>query len=198
MDQSVAHLPESGDPGLDPEVVRRAVGGDQAATRALLEAIRPVVVRYCRARVGRHERTFGSADDVAQDICLAVLTALPTFRDQGRPFLAFVFGIAAHKVADAHRASAKNRVEPMSEVPDFEEVAAGPEERALLDDLSTRMGGLLRTLPERQREILVLRVVLGLSADEAAEAIGSTPGAIRVAQHRALTQLRKAVGAPGR
>ncbi|WNV91818.1 sigma-70 family RNA polymerase sigma factor [Umezawaea sp. Da 62-37] len=177
--------------------MRRAVGGDQVATRALLEAVRPVVVRYCRARVGRHERTFGSADDVAQDICLAVLTALPTFRDQGRPFLAFVFGIAAHKVADAHRASAKNRVEPMSEVPDFEEVAAGPEERAMLDDLSTRMGGLLRTLPDRQREILVLRVVLGLSADEAAEAIGSTPGAIRVAQHRALTQLRKAVGVPG-
>ncbi|MCS7481197.1 sigma-70 family RNA polymerase sigma factor [Umezawaea endophytica] len=194
----MAHLPEPCDPGLDPEVVRRAVRGDTVATRLLLESVRPVVIRYCRARVGRHERTFGSADDVAQDVCLAVLTALPTFRDQGRPFLAFVFGIAAHKVADAHRASAKNRAEPMSELPEVQETAAGPEERAVLDDLSTRMGGLLRTLPDRQREILVLRVVLGLSADEAAEAIGSTAGAIRVAQHRALTHLRKAVGASGR
>lgn len=194
MVRTVAHLPEAGDPGLDPEVVRRAVGGEAVAKRLLLESVRPIVVRYCRARVGRTERTFGSADDVAQDICLAVLTALPTFRDQGRPFLAFVFGIAAHKVADAHRSSAKNRAEPMSELPDVLETAAGPEERAVLDDLSTRMGGLLRTLPARQREILVLRVVLGMSADEAAEAIGSTAGAIRVAQHRALTQLRKTVG----
>jgi RNA polymerase sigma-70 factor (ECF subfamily) len=194
----VAHLPEPGDPGLDPEVVRRAVDGDAVATRCLLESVRPVVVRYCRARVGRTERTFGSADDVAQDICLAVLTALPTFRDQGRPFLAFVFGIAAHKVADAHRSSAKNRVDPMSDLPEVQETAPGPEERAVLDDLSTRMGGLLRTLPDRQREILVLRVVLGMSADEAAEAIGSTAGAIRVAQHRALTQLRKTVGSAGR
>ncbi|HEX6343008.1 sigma-70 family RNA polymerase sigma factor [Umezawaea sp.] len=190
----MAHSSEHCDPGPDPEVVRRAVRGDSEATRLLLESVRPVVVRYCRARVGRTERTFGSADDVAQDICLAVLTSLPTFRDQGRPFLAFVFGIAAHKVADAHRTSAKNRTEPMSDLPDVQETAAGPEERAVLDDLSTRMGGLLRTLPERQREILVLRVVLGLSADEAAEAIGSTAGAIRVAQHRALTQLRKVVG----
>jgi RNA polymerase sigma-70 factor (ECF subfamily) len=194
----VAHLPEAGDPGLDPEVVRRAVGGEAVAKRLLLESVRPIVVRYCRARVGRTERTFGSADDVAQDICLAVLTALPTFRDQGRPFLAFVFGIAAHKVADAHRTSAKNRAEPVSELPEVQETSAGPEERAVLDDLSARMGGLLRTLPDRQREILVLRVVLGLSADEAAEAIGSTAGAIRVAQHRALTQLRKVVGSAGR
>lgn len=194
MVRTVACLPEPGDPGLDPKVVRRAVAGDAVATRLLLESVRPIVVRYCRARVGRTERTFGSADDVAQDICLAVLTALPTFRDQGRPFLAFVFGIAAHKVADAHRSSAKNRAEPRSELPDVQETAAGPEERAVLGDLSTRMGGLLRTLPDRQREILVLRVVLGMSAEEAAAAIGSTAGAIRVAQHRALTQLRKTVG----
>jgi RNA polymerase sigma-70 factor (ECF subfamily) len=189
----VAHLPESDDPARSPSAVRRAVAGDQAAVGALLESIRPVIVRYCRARVGRQERTFASADDVAQEICLAVLTALPTFRDQGRPFLAFVFGIASHKVADAHRAAAKNRAEPMSEVPDVEEPSAGPELRAVLSDMSTRMGELLRTLSERQREILVLRVVMGMSAEETASAIGSTPGAVRVAQHRALAQLRKAI-----
>ncbi|MGH3816140.1 MAG: sigma factor-like helix-turn-helix DNA-binding protein, partial [Pseudonocardiaceae bacterium] len=44
--------------------------------------------------------------------------------------------------------------------------------------------------PDKQREILVLRVVVGLSAEETAEAVGSTPGAVRVAQHRALGKLR--------
>jgi RNA polymerase sigma-70 factor (ECF subfamily) len=195
--EAVALLPESDDPALSPSAVRRAVAGDPVAVGALLETIRPVIVRYCRARVGRQERTFASADDVAQEVCLAVLTALPTFRDQGRPFLAFVFGIAAHKVADAHRAAAKNRADAMSEVPDVEEPSAGPELRAMLGDMSTRMGDLLRTLPERQREILVLRVVMGMSAEETASAIGSTPGAVRVAQHRALTQLRKTIGQPG-
>src|SRR5687767_10365069 len=176
--------------GLDAEV-GAAVDGDRQAIERLLASIRPLVVRYCRARVGRQERSFASADDVAQEVCLAVLTALPSYRDQGRPFLAFVYGIAAHKVADAHRSAARNRSEPVPEVPDAPETEAGPEQRAMQGELSDRMAVLLRVLPEKQREILLLRVVVGLSAEETAEAVGSTPGAVRVAQHRALARLRK-------
>ncbi|HEY0808445.1 MAG TPA: sigma factor, partial [Pseudonocardiaceae bacterium] len=75
-------------------IVAAAVAGDRTATDRLLGYVRPLVVRYCRARVGRQERSFASADDVAQEVCLAVLTALASYRDQGRPFLAFVYGIA--------------------------------------------------------------------------------------------------------
>ncbi|MFS8102993.1 sigma-70 family RNA polymerase sigma factor [Lentzea alba] len=167
-----------------------ALAGDREAVSRLLTAIRPSIVRYCRARVGRSAAT---ADDVAQEVCLAVLTALPSYRDQGRPFLAFVYGIAAHKVADAHRSVARNRSEPVAEVPDQMSFDGGPEEHVLQGELSGEMGRLLRLLPEKQREILVLRVVVGLSAEETAEAVGSTPGAVRVAQHRALGRLRKAI-----
>ena len=84
--------------GLDASV-SAAVEGDPQAVGRVLASIRPLVVRYCRARVGRQERSFASADDVAQEVCLAVLTALPSYRNQGRPFLAFVYGIAAHKAS---------------------------------------------------------------------------------------------------
>ncbi|HEX3787971.1 MAG TPA: sigma-70 family RNA polymerase sigma factor [Pseudonocardiaceae bacterium] len=173
-------------------VVAAAVAGDRRATERLLSVVRPLVVRYCRARVGRQERSFASADDVAQEVCLAVLTALNTYQDQGRPFLAFVYGIAAHKVADAHRAAARNKAEPVAEVPDSPELDAGPEQRAMREELSQRMAELLKVLPAKQREILVLRVMVGLSAEETADAVGSTPGAVRVAQHRALARLRTA------
>ena len=160
--------------------------------------MRPLVVRYCRARVGRQEKTFASADDVAQEVCLAVLTALPSYRDQGRPFLAFVYGIAAHKVADAHRSAARNRAEPVAEIPDSPAAYAdGPEQRAIQVELAERMTKLLGTLPDKQREILILRVVVGLSAEETADAVGSTPGAVRVAQHRALGRLRKVLASEG-
>jgi RNA polymerase sigma-70 factor (ECF subfamily) len=56
---------------------------------------------------------------------------------------------------------------------------------------------LLNTLPEKQREILRLRVVVGLSAEETAEAVNSTPGAVRVAQHRALSRLRGVLASQG-
>src|ERR1044072_5103375 len=180
--------------GLDASV-GAAVEGDPRAIDRVLAAIRPLVVRYCRARVGRQERSFASADDVAQEVCLAVLTALPSYRDQGRPFLAFGYGIAAHKVADAHRAAGRNRSEPVADVPDEPETAAGPELRAMQADISRRMNDLLHVLPDKQRDIVLLRVVVGLSAEEPAEAVGSTPGAVRVAQHRALTRLRKTLSA---
>jgi RNA polymerase sigma-70 factor, ECF subfamily len=167
--------------------------GDRQAVGAVIALIRPMVVRYCRARLGRVDRSSVSADDVAQEVCLAVLTALPGYRVQGRPFLAFVYGIASHKVIDAHRAATRNRSEPVADIPDAVESSDGPEQRALRIELSSEMGKLLDTLPDKQREILVLRVVVGLSAEETAEAVGSTPGAVRVAQHRALARLRKSM-----
>jgi RNA polymerase sigma-70 factor (ECF subfamily) len=184
------------DAGNDLEgLVAAANDGDRSALNRVLAIIRPLVVRYCRARIGRQERSAVSADDVAQEVCLAVLTALPGYRDQGRPFLAFVYGIAAHKVVDAHRSVARSRSEPVEELPEELDPRDGPEQRALNGALSVQMGQLLDTLPPKQREILVLRVVVGLSAEETAEAVETTPGAVRVAQHRALSKLRTAVSA---
>jgi RNA polymerase sigma-70 factor (ECF subfamily) len=68
-----------------------------------------------------------------------------------------------------------------------------PEDHALHLESVGWARELLELLPERQREIVILRVVNGFSAEETAEALGSTPGAIRVAQHRALGQLRRAL-----
>jgi RNA polymerase sigma-70 factor (ECF subfamily) len=155
----------------------------------VLRRIRPLVLRYCRARVGSQEKSFASADDIAQEVCLAVFTALPSYRDQGRPFLAFVYGIAAHKVADARRSAARNRAEPVPEIPDTSEPVDGPEVQLLQAEVAERMAMLLDTLSSRQRDILILRVVVGLSVEETAESVGSTPGAVRVAQHRALNRL---------
>lgn len=129
---------------------------------------------------------------------MAAITALPRYKDQGRPFLAFVYGIAAHKVADAHRAVARNRAEPTDEVPEHATAAIGPEQMVIEADSAARMNALLELLPAKQREILILRVVVGLSAEETAEAVASSPGAVRVAQHRALARLRAEIIEAGR
>ena len=82
------------------ELAARAAQGDARATDGLLARVRQMVHRYCRARLGRLPGSEHAADDVAQEVCIAVLKALPRYRDEGRPFEAFVFGIAAHKIAD--------------------------------------------------------------------------------------------------
>ena len=178
-------------------VVAEAVAGSRDALREVGEIIRPNVIRYIRARIGSSERVGLSADDVAQEVCLAAIQALPRYQDQGRPFLAFVYGIASHKVADAHRAAGRNRSEPTEVVPERLSLDAGPEQMALNSDSAARMQKLLAVLPEKQREILTLRIVVGMSAEETAEAVGSTPGAVRVAQHRALARLKSEIAGAG-
>jgi RNA polymerase sigma-70 factor, ECF subfamily len=173
------------------QLVVDAMTGDRDAVARLLELIRPLVARYCRGKLGPVDRSFLSADDVAQEVCLAVLGALPNYRVQGRPFLAFVYGIAAHKVVDAHRAVTRGRTDPVADVPDVVAADVGPEQHAMRGELSVQLRALLDELPEKQREILVLRIVVGLSAEETAEIVGASAGAVRVAQHRALTRLRK-------
>ncbi len=168
----------------------RSVEGDRAALSELLTTIHPVVVRYCRARLSDGHRSLATADDLAQEVCMAVITALPTYRRDGRPFLAFVYGIASHKVMDAHRVAGRSRSTPVAEVPENPTEAPGPEAQAMVGATASAMARLLGRLPEAQREILRLRVAVGLSAEETADALGMSAGAVRVAQHRALGKLR--------
>jgi RNA polymerase sigma factor, sigma-70 family len=108
--------------------------------------------------------------------------------------MAYVYGIAFNKVTDAHRAMGRDRSTPTEELPESTANEATPEEWALENDGSNRMRALLDTLSDKAKNIVILRVFVGLSAEETADIVGSTPGAVRVAQHRALAQLRKALG----
>ena len=171
-------------------LVARAREGDRAALEDLLAQVRPGIVRYCRARLGRRGGSYGSSDDVAQEVCVAVLTALPRYVDQGRPFAAFVYGIAGHKVADAQRAVYRDRSEATDALPEQADDAPTPEDAAVAAAEADAARALLDQLPDAQRELLLLRVVAGLSAEETGAALDMTPGAVRVAQHRALARLR--------
>jgi RNA polymerase sigma-70 factor (ECF subfamily) len=163
------------DHGVPEALLQRATAGDRQAVGDVIGLVRPLIERYCRARLGTLGRPDVVVDDVIQEVCLAVLTASPTLRGRDQPFLAFVYGIASRKVVEAYRDAARSPSIPVADVP----------------DPTDRLAHLLDTLPTGQREILVLRILAGMSAEETAEAVGTTPGAVRVAQHRALAHLRR-------
>jgi RNA polymerase sigma-70 factor (ECF subfamily) len=185
-----SRLPARTDDSDLRELTSLAVQGDRSAIESLLGELRPMVVRYCRARLGRVSGQYHIADDVAQEVCIAVLSALPRYRDMGRPFASFVFGIASHKVADALRSSVRSAV-PTQDLPDGPDDGPGPEETVVRYIEVEHARRLLARLPENQRELLLLRVVSGLSAEETGNVLGMSPGAVRVAQHRALARLRQ-------
>jgi RNA polymerase sigma-70 factor (ECF subfamily) len=173
----------------DNDLARRARRGDPVAAAELLAEIRPGVLRYCWAHLGTLGRGDQTPDDVAQDVCLAVFEALPRYEERGLPFTAFVYRIAAHKVADAHRSAAPTR--PIETVPEPVDDRLDPADRAVVADLTRRLLPLLDDLTAAQREIIVLRVAAGLSAEEVGAVIGKTPAAVRMTQSRAMARLRE-------
>jgi RNA polymerase sigma-70 factor (ECF subfamily) len=182
---------------LEQETVDRATHGDPAAVDAVLRAIRPVVVRYCRGRIGQGTG-YLEADDVAQSVLTAVFQGLSRYQDQGRTFISWVYGIAAHKVLDAQRDAATHNTRTLLTDHAVEGIdpAPGPAEQAEAVELAGWMSQLLATtLPTVQREIVVLRVAVGMTAGEVADVLGMSAGAVRVAQSRALATLRARVGA---
>ncbi|HEX6686027.1 MAG TPA: RNA polymerase sigma factor ShbA [Candidatus Limnocylindrales bacterium] len=175
----------------EPDLVAKAVQGKREAVESLLAHLRPQIVRYCRARLGPISGGYTTADDVAQEVCVAILGALPRFRDQGVPFSAFVFGIAARKVADAHRAATRGfPLSIVDNVPERADARPGPEQLAVASDLARHLHSLLGELTENQRDIIVLRVAVGLPAEEVGKVLGMSAAAVRVAQSRALHRLR--------
>ncbi|WIM72999.1 RNA polymerase sigma factor ShbA [Corynebacterium suedekumii] len=149
-----------------------AMDGDRRALQRIMQIVHPMVLRYARARVGGGRTP--TPEDIAQEICLAVATSIGNFVDKGRPFMAFVYGIAFNKVADAHRSMARDHSHPTEEVPDAAD-GDTPEEFALVSDGSNRVRALLDELSDKARDIVILRVFVGLSAEETAEVVGSTP-----------------------
>lgn len=171
--------------------------GDPDAVHAVLQAIEPMVIRYCRARLGGRETSYLAADDVAQETCLAVLKALPSYHPEQGSFLYLVRALAAKQVDAARPVIDRHRAAPVPELPQLRSSSSRPDAVAQSVvrplDPGARMQHLVMHLPQLLQEIIVLRIVVGLSTAETAEALGMTEGAVRVAQHRAMTRLRVGV-----
>lgn len=178
---------------MDETLLAAACAGSSAAIEEVLTQLRPLVVRYCRARLGGRLYRMADADDCVQDVLLAVFAALPHYRPPADTFIGFVFGIAAHKVANTYHRRGTDRSGPFADIADWNitDPAASPSDHAERADNARQIRMLLAHLPDRAREVLVLRIAVGLSAQATADALGlPSAGAVRILQHRALTQLR--------
>lgn len=171
------------------DLARRACSSDGQAVEQLLTEVHAMAHQYAGARLCRFPGARHGIADVAQEVCEAVLHSLPRYADRGRPFAAFVYSICSRKVADYQRHTLAGPYST-AEVPDGVDGGVGPEERVIARADAALAAHLVAQLPGPQRELITLRVSFGLSAEETGRLLGMTPGAVRVAQHRALGKLR--------
>lgn len=171
-----------GDP--DAALVLRA-RQDPAAFAALYERYVQLVYRYCLRRLGDPE----TAEDATAQTFTKALAAVPTYRAEGVSFRSWLFAIAHNVLVDLHR---RHRLHEVLS-PAVNDPAPGPEELALAADRRRQLHEVLALVPDDQRRILELRVA-GLTTEEIAHVLGSSPGAVRTRQCRAVKRLRLALG----
>src|SRR5258708_20548158 len=88
--QQAGHPTQASEPASLRDLTALAARGQPAAIEALLEQMRPMVVRYCRARLGQISGHYHVADDVAQEVCVPVVSALPPSPAMRPPFPPFL------------------------------------------------------------------------------------------------------------
>jgi RNA polymerase sigma-70 factor (ECF subfamily) len=118
---------------------------------------------------------------------LKALAALPEYRADGPSFRSWLFAIAHNVITDELRARRPDQ--PLTTVVDIVSQAPTPEEEAVRTEERHTIRALLALVPPGEARLLELRLA-GLSGAEIAAVLGMTPGAVRVAHHRAVAHLR--------
>lgn len=170
-----------------PAVLEAARSGAEWAWRALYRDVAPQVLGYLRTRTPHPE-------DVCADVFCELVRQLPRFDGDESAFRAWVFLIARHRLIDERRRRTRRPEEPSPEAV-ADRIAPGGVEDEVVDRDMDDLNAILSGLPEAQREVLLLRVIAGMSVQEVAKAMRRREGAIRALQHRALITLRATLAA---
>ena len=171
-------------------LVERARDGDVVAWETLYRRAYPRLLAYAQRRLASPDE----ARDAVSETMVRAVAGLDRFRSDGAGFDAWLYGILRHVVHDAYRRDRRCSPEPVPERPDE---AAPPLERVLHDEEAEQVRAAFARLRPEDRELLELRVVAGLSSDQVAAVLGRRPGAVRMAQSRALARLRELLGEEG-
>ncbi len=152
----------------------------------LYRNLAPSVTGYLRAQ--------GAAEpeDLAADVFLQAVKAVKRFEGNGAAFRSWIFCIAHNKLIDDSRYRRRRPVEPVADpAPGAAPVAV--EDQVLKHLAEDRVKELLNRLTIDQRDVLLLRIVGGLTVDEVARALGKNPPAVKALQRRGLACLKREI-----
>jgi RNA polymerase sigma-70 factor (ECF subfamily) len=179
----------------DSELVTRLQAGDESAFVELVTLYQGRLVRLAQTVVGSR----AVAEEVTQDTWLAVLRGVERFEGRSS-FQTWLFRILLNRARSAigREQRAGRPDDTVEERFDASGAWASPpvpwadqvDDRMVAEELAARVHDLLPELPEHQRQVVVLRDVDGVSAEDVASLLGISDGNQRVLLHRGRARLR--------
>ena len=183
----------------DDEVLPRLREGDEGAFILLVERYQPAMLRFARSLVGSRE----VAEEAVQDTWLGVVRGIDRFEGRSS-FKTWLFRILANRCRSAGGREPDHApyeglhtVDPTRFDPDgswadpVESWASASDERLDAARLAPVLSSALDSLAPRQRQVVILRDVEGLSSDDACAVLGVSPGNLRILLHRGRIRLRE-------
>ena len=173
-------------------LMRAAQCGDRAAYVQLVRKIIPLLQRVLRIRHGFLQAA--DRDDLMQDVLLSLHRAMATY-DSRREFVPWLMAIARNKMVDRARRFARSTANEIL-LDDWVEIGAAEPYASYLErngDTEALREAISRLSPLQQKAIELFKL-REFTAKEAATLIGTTPGALRVSVHRAISSLRASLG----
>jgi RNA polymerase sigma-70 factor (ECF subfamily) len=169
----------------DFELVKRAQQGEPAAFETIYEKYQPSIYTFFFYRLNDVDR----AEDMTAEVFVRLVEKVDSFKDQGRPLLAWLYTIARNLLIDHYRGNGHEEL-PLQEdlvSSDYDGPHAVTERR-----LARRcLASAFRQLTGLQQLVILLKFMEGRSNAEIADVLGNTEGAVKSLQHRALASLRR-------
>jgi RNA polymerase sigma-70 factor (ECF subfamily) len=142
------------------------------------------IYQYCLRRVESSE----SAEDLTSSIFTQAMTNIDGYK--GGSVAAWLFRIAHNQIANHYRSRHPSVSFERAEIDMIDHELTEPIDLVITAEMGTLLRALIRKLPEEQCELLELKMVGGLTAEEIGVVIGKSAGAVRVELHRIITRLR--------
>jgi RNA polymerase sigma-70 factor, ECF subfamily len=160
--------------------------GDAAAVTDLVCRLSPQLHRFFLVKTVSRRH----ADDLLQETWMRLHQVRHTYRP-GQPVLPWLYAIARNIRVDHYRKAVRTEGREQLLEPGHDVAEAAPDRSAQ----SSELEGLLATLPDSQREVIVMLKVSGMSLEEVARATSSSVGSVKQKAHRAYDRLRRGLAA---
>lgn len=168
------------------DVLEAARAGAPWGWTTLYREMAPAITGYLRAHGAREP------EDLTSEVFVAIVRRLRDFEGDEAGFRSWVFVIAHRRLLDERR---RNFRHPVDLVPEYviDTPVEGADEEAMGNLSVEQIQELFSQLTEDQRDVLLLRIVAGLTVEEVSEVVGKRPGAVKALQRRGLAALARMI-----